>query len=116
MIPNNGSIPGVADDVAVEIPALVSAAGIQGLHIGNLPWSIIVHLMDLIQRMERNVQTFQSHGRGMLLDMILLNPQTRSPEDTKARLMELLALPSSYCARHEGGCVWTGRGRGWDDV
>jgi alpha-galactosidase len=91
-IPNRGSIPSVADDVAVEIPALVSAAGIQGLHMGDLPRPIMVHTMDFIQRMERNVETFRSRDRGMLLDMLLLNPQTRSPEDAEACLAELLAL------------------------
>jgi alpha-galactosidase len=92
-IPNRGCIPGVADDVAVEVPALVSAAGIQGLHVGDLPRPIMVHMMDMIQRMERNVQTFQSRDRGMLLDMLLIHPDARSPEDTKACLEELLALP-----------------------
>ncbi len=92
-IPNRGSIPSVADDVAVEIPALVSSAGIQGLHMGDLPRPIMVYMMDFIQQMERNVETFRSRDRGMLLDMLLINPQTRSPEEAKACLAELLALP-----------------------
>jgi alpha-galactosidase len=90
---NKGSIPSVADDVAVEIPALVSAAGMQGLQMGDLPRPIRVHMMDFIQRMERNVETFRSRDRGMLLEMLLLHPQTRSPEDAQACLAELLALP-----------------------
>jgi alpha-galactosidase/6-phospho-beta-glucosidase family protein len=92
-IPNNGSIPSVADDVAVEVPALVSAAGIQGLHVGDLPRPITMHMLDFIQRMERNVETFRSRDQGMLLDALMLNPQTRSLEDAKACLAELLALP-----------------------
>ena len=92
-IPNNGAIPSVADDVAIEIPALVSGAGIQGLLMDDLPRPIMMHMMDFIQRMERNVETFRNRDRGMLLDMILINPQTRSPEDAKACLEELLALP-----------------------
>ena len=50
-------------------------------------------VMDHIQRMERNVQTFQSKDRGMLLDMLLIHPDARSPQDAKACLEELLALP-----------------------
>jgi alpha-galactosidase len=92
-VPNRGCIPGIADDVAVEIPALVSASGIQGLNVDPLPRPIMVHTMDYIQRMERNVQTFQSRDRGMLLDMLLIHPQTRSPEDARACLEEVLALP-----------------------
>jgi alpha-galactosidase len=92
-VANRACIPGIADDVAVEIPALVSAAGIQGLHVDPLPRPIMVHVMDQIQRMERNVQTFQSRDRGMLLDMLLIHPDARSPEDAKACLDELLALP-----------------------
>jgi alpha-galactosidase len=92
-VANRGCIPGIAGDVAVEIPALVSASGIQGLHVDPLPRPIMVHVMDHIQRMERNVQTFQSRDRGMLLDMLLIHPDARSPEDAKACLEELLALP-----------------------
>ena len=92
-IPNKGCIPGIAHDVAVEISGLVSAAGIQGLHMDPLPRPVMVHTMDNIQRMERNVQTFQSRDRGMLLDILMIHPQTRSPEDAKACLEELLALP-----------------------
>jgi alpha-galactosidase len=92
-VPNKGCIPGIAHDVAVEIPGLVSASGIQGLHMDPLPRPVMVHTMDHIQRMERNVQTFQSRDRGMLLDMLMIHPQTRSPEDAKACLEEILALP-----------------------
>jgi alpha-galactosidase/6-phospho-beta-glucosidase family protein len=53
----------------------------------------MVHTMDQIQRMERNVQPFQSRDRGMLLDMLPIYPDARSPEDAKACLEELLALP-----------------------
>jgi len=92
-IRNDGAVPGIADDVAVEVPGLVSAAGIQGIRMEPLPRPILVHTLEEIMRMERNVQTFQSRDRGMLLEMLLLHPETRSPEDAKACLEEILDLP-----------------------
>ena len=92
-IPNHGAIPGVADNVVVEIPALVSASGMQGLHMGDLPKPIMCHLSDKITDMERNLEAFQTGDKGLLLEVILANPWTRSIGQAQQVLDELLALP-----------------------
>jgi len=92
-IPNRGSIPGVAAGVVVEIPALVSASGIQGLHMGDLPRRIMCHLMEKVMLMERDLEAFQTGDRRMLLELILANPHTRSIEQAQGVLDEVLSLP-----------------------
>jgi alpha-galactosidase len=92
-IPNRGCIPGIADDVVVEIPALVSARGIQGIRTGDLPRRIMCHVQEKILAMERNLEAFESRDPNALLEMVLANPSTRTVEQARAVLDDLLALP-----------------------
>jgi len=73
-IPDRGSIPSVADDVVVEIPALVSASGIQGLHMGDLPKPIMCHLLEKVMFMERDLEAFRTGDKRILLELILASP------------------------------------------
>lgn len=94
-IPNNGCIPGIADDVVVEIPALVSAAGIQGLHMGSLPKRIMFQIQERILLMERDLEAFQSRDRKMLLEYVLSYPHTRTIEQAEAFLEDIFADPAN---------------------
>jgi alpha-galactosidase len=92
-VPNDGCIPGIADDVVVEIPALVSARGIQGIRTGDLPRRITTHVQEKIIQMERNLEAFESRDPNALLELVLANPHTRTIEQARAVLDDLLALP-----------------------
>jgi len=95
-IPNYGCIPGIADDVVVEIPALVSAAGIQGLHMGHLPKRILFQIQERILVMERDLEAFLSRDRKMLLEYVLSNPQTRTIEQAEALVEDVFADPINH--------------------
>ena len=45
--------------------------------MGDLPRPVMMHLMEYVMRMERNVQTFQSRDKEMLLNMLLPKPPDR---------------------------------------
>ncbi len=92
-IPNRGCIPGIADDVAVEVPAWVSSAGIQGLHMAPLPKRITLALHERILSMERDLEAFVSRDRNMLLDYVLSYPTTRTVEQARALLDDVFADP-----------------------
>ena len=92
-IPNQGAIPSVADDVAVEIPALVSGSGIQGLHVGDLPRPIMAHLQEYVAQMERGLEAYESGERCKLFELILASPWTRSIEQARGLFEELVAQP-----------------------
>jgi alpha-galactosidase len=94
-IPNNGCIPGIAGDVAVEVPAMVSAAGIQGLHVGDLPRPIMLLIQEHILNMERDLEAFLSHDRRVLLEFVLANPWTRTIEQAQGLLDEAFSLPQN---------------------
>jgi len=99
---NKGAIPNLPDDVAVEIPATISAKGTQRTHIGKLPERLMLHVMKpRMLTMERTLQAYLNGDRKSLLLTILNDPRARSYENCKALLDELLAQPwNSEAAAH----------------
>jgi alpha-galactosidase len=93
-VPNNGAIEGIADDVVVEVPAVVSKRGVQPVHVGKLPQKLMLHvLLPRILEMERNLWAHLSGDRNMLMSILLWDHRTRTPEQAEAVLEDLLALP-----------------------
>ena len=68
---NEGTIAGIADDIAVEIPAYVSRAGIQNLQLDPLPEAIMHLTARRALTVEHEVQTYLSGSRDRLLLGIL---------------------------------------------
>jgi alpha-galactosidase len=101
-IPNRGAIPGIPDDVIVEIPAVVSGRGIQGIQVGTLPTRLMSYvIMPRMIRMERILQAFLEGDRKSLVLMLMDDPRTESYEKAKALVDELLAQPwNAEAAEH----------------
>ena len=90
-VPNNGALEGVADDVVVEVPAVIDKRGVQPLHVGALPKKIMLELLwPKILRMERGVEAYRTGDRNMLLFDALENHQTGSYDQAFGALEELL--------------------------
>ncbi len=77
-VPNHGALPGIPDDVVVEVPAIVNQKGIQPLRVGSLPPKIMLEciLPDWLD-MERELLAFKTGDRSMQLFEMLSNHQTR---------------------------------------
>lgn len=76
---NDGALPGVPDDVAVEVPAIVNKKGIQPLRVAQLPRKILLECIypDWL-KMERSLEAIKSGDKSILLFGILESHQTRS--------------------------------------
>ena len=92
-IPNYGALPGVPDDVVVEVPALVNKKGIQPIRVEPLPEKIMYEqiLPEWLQ-MERQLHAFQTGDRTMLLWDVLESSQTQSYDQAVAVFEELMAM------------------------
>jgi len=92
-IPNHGALPGVPDDVAVEVPALVNAKGIQPLRVPPLPRKIMLEciLPDWLH-MERTLEALLTGDKSMMLFGILDSHQTRSYDQALEALETLFDL------------------------
>ncbi len=94
-VPNTHEyVPCIPKDVAVEIQALVSARGIQGIRTNGLPRQILARIFhDRIGPMEMELAAYEQGSYELLLQLVLMDPFTKSLDQAKALLDEILALP-----------------------
>lgn len=87
---NNGALPGIPDDVAVEVPAIVNQMGIQPIRVEPLPTKIMLEciLPDWLE-MEHTLEALLSGDKSMLLYGVLHSHQTRTYEQA-VKVMEAL--------------------------
>ena len=90
---NDGALPGIPDNVAVEVPAIVNKNGIQPLRVEPLPRKVLLECIypDWLS-MERTLEALKSGDKSMLLYGILESHQTRSYDQAMEMLEALLAM------------------------
>lgn len=93
-VPNKGTIHGIPDDVVVEVPAFVDKRGIRTVHVGKLPRRLMTYvLIPRMLRMEWALEAFLTGDKEILVEILLRDPRTRSEEQARAVLEEILMLP-----------------------
>jgi alpha-galactosidase len=91
---SGGYVPGIPHDLAVEVPTLVSARGIQPVQTTPLPAPIIAHaLSDYVAPVNLELEAYTRRDRKLLLALILTDPFTRSERQARELLDAILALP-----------------------
>ncbi|MBS7612367.1 hypothetical protein KEJ27_09265 [Candidatus Bathyarchaeota archaeon] len=91
---SNYFVPGIPQDFAVEIPALVSKAGIQGIKTYGLPKALTIYAVrDRVMPVNMELEAYESGSRDLLLQLILMDPWARSEEQAETFLNDILALP-----------------------
>lgn len=91
-IPNKGVLKGLADDVVVEVPALVSGRGVQALQVGSLPKNLTLHILRTsVLPMEQSLEAYLSRDKRVLLSNILTVRGTKSYEEALGILEDVLA-------------------------
>jgi alpha-galactosidase len=95
-ITNHGSIQGLPDWAIVEVPAVVSASGIQGLTIPDLPPGITALLAQQVAVQERAVEAALHGDRQAALQALLLDPVVPSYAAAVSILDELLSVHAPY--------------------
>ena len=87
---NDGALPGVPNDVAVEVPAIVNQMGIQPIRVEPLPAKIMLEciLPDWLE-MEHTLEALLSGDKSMLLYGVLRSHQTHTYEQA-VKVMEAL--------------------------
>lgn len=113
---NNGALPGVPDDVAVEVPAVVNRLGIQPLRMDPLPNKVMLErIYPVWLEMERTLEALLSGDKSMLLYGILESHQTRTYDQAVAALEALFDIepnePMAYIEDIHDHYVWP---ENWD--
>jgi alpha-galactosidase len=93
-VPNRGALPGLPDDVAVEVPAVADRRGIRPDGVDALPPKIMLEqiLPDWLET-EHTLEALRSGDRSMLLWGVLNSHQTRSYDQATGVVEALLAMP-----------------------
>jgi alpha-galactosidase len=87
-------VPGIPADFAVEIPTLVSRRGIQGIQTTPLPPAVLAHaLRDYVAPVNVELEAYARHSRSRLLELIMMDPWTRSERMAKELLEAIMGLP-----------------------
>jgi len=87
-------VPGVPRDFEVEIPALVSGKGVQGIRTDGLPKSLLAYLLrDRVAPVEMELMAYEQGSYEYLLDLVMMDPWTRSDKQARALLDAILDLP-----------------------
>jgi alpha-galactosidase len=94
-IPNHGGlVPGIPQDFQVEVPALVSRRGVQGIRTGALPPAALAYTMrDCVVPTELELEAYTRGSRKLLLELVMIDPWTRSREQAEQLLDAIAALP-----------------------
>lgn len=93
---NNGALPGIPDDVAVEVPAIVNKKGIQPLRMQPLPRKVMLEcIYPEWLSMERTLEALKSGDKSILLYGILDSHQTRSYDQAMEVMEALLNIEPS---------------------
>jgi alpha-galactosidase len=91
---NDGTIPSLPDDVAVEVSARADAEGIHPETPDRLPKELSkMALLSRLARLEMAMEAFLSGDRSILLEILYRDPRTRSDAQAEEVLQEILDLP-----------------------
>lgn len=95
-IPNRGCITNLPGDAVVEVPAIVSAAGIQGICIGDLPTGIAALCNQQVAVQKLVVEAAMTGSREAALQALLVDPVIDDIDAARKCLDELLAVHARY--------------------
>jgi alpha-galactosidase len=93
-IPNQGGyVPGIAADFAVEVPALVSKRGIQGIQTDGLPPLALNYLIrDRVVPVELELQAYERGSRALLAELAGMDPWTQSMQQARDFVGDILKM------------------------
>ena len=95
-IVNDGCISNLPDAAIVEVPALVNARGVHGVHVGALPSGLAALLRNQIEIMDLVVEAGVKGDRKAALQALLLDPVVHSYAQAEHMLDELLSVHKKY--------------------
>ncbi|MBI4670503.1 MAG: alpha-glucosidase/alpha-galactosidase [Chloroflexi bacterium] len=93
---NNGALPGLPDWAVVEVPAVISGAGVTPLRVPPLPAAITAVLNQQVAIQDRVVEAAVHGDRQAALQALLLDPLVPSYVAAEKMLDELLTTHHKY--------------------
>lgn len=95
-IPNHGAIANLPDETIVEVPALISGMGVNGMHVGLMPKPVAELLRREAALVEMVVDTAVTGDRNLALQTLLLDPMINDIGRARAILDDYLTTFADY--------------------
>lgn len=95
-IPNDGCIANLPDDAIVEVPAVVNARGVHGVHVGLLPKGLAALMRREVEIQELVVEAGVRGDRNAALQALLLDPHIHSYAQATHLLDDLIKAHARY--------------------
>ena len=89
---NDGCIPGLPDDMIVEVPADVDSSGVRPCHMEPLPEGIIGLMRPYASIHKLLVQAYSEKSKNKLVQAVLLDPTCRSYQAAVGLVDEMIRL------------------------
>jgi len=87
-------VPGIPEDFEVEVPALVSGRGIQGIQTSGLPGSMLPHVLrDRVAPVDLELEAFERGRKDFLVELVLMDKWATGLGQVTKFVDEILALP-----------------------
>jgi len=102
-IPNNGLLPQFPQDLAVELPVVVSKDGrMKPEHVDPFPKRLVNFvLIPRMMRMEWGLEAFRAGSREVLVEILIRDPRTKSEKQAREAIEAIMTMPeNSEMARH----------------
>jgi alpha-galactosidase len=96
ILPNRGVIPNLPEDLAVEVPLMVDAAGIHPISLGPLPDGAAKLLMQQASVQQVATEAAIHASKDLAMQALLLDPVINSTDAAKAILDELWEINKPY--------------------
>lgn len=91
---DGGYMKGLPEDYEVEIAAMVDKNGVHPIHNNGLPKPLMAHLMrDRIAPVEMEIAAFEEHSREKLIDLVMMDPWTKTRKQAEKLIDAIFALP-----------------------
>lgn len=91
---DGGYMKGLPTDYEVEIAARVDKNGVHPIHNNGLPKPIMAHLLrDRIAPVETELAAFENHSKELLIDLVMMDPWTKSKKQAEKLIDDIFALP-----------------------
>ena len=95
-IRNDGCVANLPDGAVVEVPGVINATGVHGVHVGQLPIGLAAILRREIDIQELVVEAGVKGDRNAALQALLLDPNVHSYVQAQHMLDELLSVHAKY--------------------
>ena len=105
-IPNRGLIGNLPEGAIVEVPADISASGIRGVGVGNLPEPAAELCRRQITIAEMAVRAGVTGDEGLALQALTLDPMIDDPRVARRLLEDYLSAEKEYLPQFFGKAKW----------